>query len=308
VTEKEAGSPKDQKTLVDEAPHDPLAKFTTAILLIVMQGNEVGRIFALPDNDSETVLGRADDAGIQIMDGEISRLHASICQRADKRYWLSDLGSRNGTTLNGRPLRSAVPLSPGDKIGLGSQTVLRVSHSDEAEAHYAIRMYQAVLRDSMTGAYNRRYFAERLASELAFSHRHGEPVSLLVIDLDHFKAINDNHGHQAGDVVLCELVDILNNYIRREDVLFRYGGEEFVVLCRLTESSDALTLADRLRITAQNHPIQCGDQTLNVTVSIGIATTVAGDTGESLFAAADAALYDAKASGRNRVHIAKRSS
>jgi len=261
-------------TVIDKCPTDPFADLATETLLIVMTGNDVGRIFNLQPSAAPTIIGREDGSSIQIMDGEISRRHASLRYDAsDDSFWLSDLDSRNGTTVNGSACEGEVRLAAGDKIGLGSQTVLRVSHSEEPESHYARKMYQAVLRDGMTGAYNRRYLDERLTSELAFANRHGQPLSLLLIDLDHFKRINDNHGHQAGDAVLRQLVQLLHRHVRREDVLFRYGGEEFVVLCRQTSNAEATVLAERLRQIVERHQLSHENVVIPVTISIGVATT-----------------------------------
>jgi len=277
------------------------------LLLIALAGNDTGTIFAL-DERPFTLIGRDETAHVRISDGEISRRHAVI--RFDPgrdRYVLCDLGSRNGSRVNDEPLINAErPINVGDKIHLGSQTVLRVSKSHETETKYAERMQQQALRDSLTGAFNRRYLDERLFGELAFAKRHKKPLTLLLIDIDLFKSINDSHGHQAGDHVLTQLCQLLVKEVRTEDVVARYGGEEFAVICRDTDEPNAAILAERLRAAVENDSYEFGDSPLEVTISVGVAGTLENKTttASALFAAADRALYVAKDEGRNCVILA----
>jgi two-component system cell cycle response regulator len=170
------------------------------------------------------------------------------------------LGSRNGTRINGVGITDAPHrLERGDIIELGLQTVLRVSFADEAETRYARQMYDAVLRDGLTGVYNRRYFESRLRTEIAFARRHETNLALVMIDIDHFKLINDTHGHPVGDAVLCWLVDLVELGIRTEDVFARYGGEEFAILCRETGEEQAAIVAERVRGKVAERPFQTGE-------------------------------------------------
>jgi len=272
------------------------------MLLIVMTGNSVGEMFPLNRSKALTVIGRDDAVDIKVMDAEISRQHAAI--RFDVRgncFVLADLNSRNGTQLNGEYRAGEAPLQIGDKIRLGNTTVLRVSSATETEAQYARQMYQAALRDGLTGSYNRRYLDDRLSAELAFAKRHQSPLTILLADLDHFKQTNDTYGHQAGDKVLTRFAALLESKVRAEDVVARYGGEEFMVLCRDTSEQQATVLAERLRMAVQtDHFVHHGHQ-IPVTVSIGIAGTIERGTYElrALVEHADKALYQAKGAGRN---------
>lgn len=273
------------------------------IHLIVLMGNNVGRIHTL--NLGLSTIGRDDDCAVQILDAGISRHHAMIyCDARQKSYSLRDLGSTNGTSVNGTRVTDTVPLVRGDKIQLGVSTSLRVSCADEPEMRYAKKMYEAVLRDGLTGAFNRRYLDERLTSEVAFARRHQTALSLLLFDIDRFKRVNDEHGHPAGDAVLRQLAERVTRAVRSEDVLARYGGEEFAVLCRdITEENGAL-LAERLRSATEAQPFQLPEgHELPVTISIGVAELglCGADDGAALVDAADDALYSAKDSGRNRV-------
>lgn len=166
----------------------------------------------------------------------------------------------------------------------------------------AQQLYEASIRDPMTGAYNRRYLVERLASELAYARRHKAALSVVMLDLDHFKAVNDVYGHHAGDVVLGETARLVLSSIRQEDVLARYGGEEFVVVLRAADERGAKLVAERIRARLEEHELVCGERHVRITGSFGCATLgVDGNDDDALLAAADARLYEAKRRGRNRV-------
>jgi diguanylate cyclase (GGDEF)-like protein len=295
------------KTIATSARSRPEQDDADEVLLIVMSGNSVGQIFPLERTRPLTIIGRDDDCDLQVMDAEISRRHAAIRYHAESnRFIISDLNSRNGTRVNGEPPVGDVTLQIGDKIQLGNITVLRVSRSNEAEAQYARKMYQAALLDGLTGAYNRRYLDERLASELAFAKRHSAALSVLLADLDHFKQVNDDHGHRAGDFVLKRFVELLQQHVRTEDVVARYGGEEFCILCRDTDQQQASVLAERLRHSVEAEPFSFEGQPIPVTVSIGIAGAREQDSYDPprIIELSDQALYAAKSAGRNCWRIA----
>jgi len=154
--------------------------------------------------------------------------------------------------------------------------------------------------DPLTGLLNRRYFFEKAADHLALSQRHGHPISLLLIDLDHFKQINDRFGHQAGDSVLQSTAAVLRNTTRNVDIPARYGGEEFVLLMPHTDGDAALTFCRRLQRALADEPAGGVGGIPPVTASIGIACSKPhGYEIDRLLAKADDALYRAKAMGRN---------
>ncbi len=274
------------------------------MLLIVMKGNNVGTIFELDTKVGMYVIGREDTCDIVVVDADVSRRHAAVRFDAEQgRFVVKDLDSRNGTFVDGERLSGLRPLDVGDKITLGTTTVMRLSLPDEPEAHYAREMFRAALLDGLTGAYNRRYLEERLDAELAFARRHDKPTSLILVDFDHFKRINDDFGHRAGDHVLQHAIALINAEVRAEDVVARYGGEEFAILCRHTSDEQAAILAERLRAhIAEERFVHDGRQ-LPVTVSVGIADAkaVGAQTVAAFVEAADQALYAAKAAGRNCV-------
>jgi two-component system cell cycle response regulator len=167
---------------------------------------------------------------------------------------------------------------------------------------------QLGLRDPLTGINNRRFFDQRVEEEVSLAKRNKKPLSCLFIDLDHFKQVNDNYGHQAGDLVLQQCAEIFNETMRSTDVLARYGGEEFVILLANTSTKSAFEIAERLRILVEQATFMVdASQSLKVTLSIGMATLdLKNDinTTQNLISSADQAVYSAKQSGRNRVHHA----
>jgi diguanylate cyclase (GGDEF)-like protein len=273
------------------------------LLLITMRGNNVGEIFPLDLKLPLIIIGRDDTSHIPIVDAEISRQHAGLrYEPSEERLILVDLNSSNGTFANEVRVDGEATLRVGDKVRLGNSTILRVTRSTEPEAMYAKQMYQAVLRDGLTGAFNRRYLDDRIKTEIAFAERHSEPLALLLLDLDHFKDINDVFGHQAGDTVLKRFVELLQQQVRIEDVVARYGGEEFAVLCRETAVDQAMVLAERLRKAVDEFPFEHEGVPIPATVSIGVSNILDRPkiTPEGLVEAADKALYAAKEGGRNQ--------
>ena len=169
-------------------------------------------------------------------------------------------------------------------------------------------LYRAALlkaqRDPLTGVYNRAALTETLARDVELAQRHRNPLSIIVLDIDHFKNINDSYGHAAGDCLLKGLVECASHSIRRCDMLFRFGGEEFVVLLNNTDEKGALRLAERIRRNVEKEDYLCGGQVIHMTLSAGIAELQKQDVETSLFERADQALYRAKSEGRNCVRAA----
>ncbi len=220
-------------------------------LLTVLTGLNAGQVFTL-DSD-ETTIGRGREATVRIEDVGISRAHSRVVRAMDGKFYVEDLGSTNGTFVGGRKIERA-ELHNGDRIQVGPNVVLRFSILDEAEEQLAHQLYEASTKDGLTKVYNRKYFVERMAAEVAYAQRHKSHLSVILFDLDHFKRVNDTHGHLAGDVVLRVVAMQVQRTIRTEDVLARYGGEEFVILVRgiphrrtsLTSASGCSKAVERL--------------------------------------------------------------
>jgi diguanylate cyclase (GGDEF)-like protein len=266
----------------------------------MLSGELTGRIYKL--TRGKYLLGRSEDADIRLSDDGISRLHAELRRYDDELYLLKDLDSTNGTFVNGVQVRSQA-LNDGDRIQIGSQTVLKFSRQDSLEEQVQEKLYHYATRDSLTQAHNKRFFQEQLARDFGHAQRHAQPLSVLLLDLDHFKKVNDTHGHLVGDLVLSELGSRLIGSLRSEDVLCRIGGEEFAIIARDTPGSNAHKFALRLLRTVSDTPFCLAGTTLKVTVSIGTAEYVPGTHTaiEDLIAEADRRLYEAKAAGRNCV-------
>jgi diguanylate cyclase (GGDEF)-like protein len=268
--------------------------------LTCLAGHSLGKIYRL---DRPSVLvGRVDDAIVRLDDEGISRRHAEITC-AEGIYTLRDLGSTNGTILNGTRIAQPEVLHDGDRIRFGGIVVLRFEFQDELEEQVQSMLYDMATRDALTGAYNRRFLQDRLQAEWAWAFRHRRPCACVALDLDHFKQVNDTYGHAAGDYVLKEVVLVVHRTIRKEDLFARVGGEEFVVLARATDRTEAVTLAQRVRVAIEGHAFVFGAAHLRITVSAGVATTLDPGivTTHHLTARADEYLYQAKVNGRNRV-------
>ena len=196
------------------------------------------------------------------------------------------------------------------KAKVSGKALLRIIANalEKAGLRREMRMAQEKLaemsvRDELTGLFNRRYFQEALEREISGAERYGHVLTLCMMDLDHFKRVNDAYGHPCGDRVLQEFGRLINDSIRKYDVGCRYGGEEFTLILPDTPLNKAQTLCERFRERIQNHDFACGEHAFGMTISIGIATRAADarTTPEQLVDLADKALYQAKRQGRNRV-------
>jgi diguanylate cyclase (GGDEF)-like protein len=271
-------------------------------VLLLLEGMEVGRIFKLTQGTH--VIGRAPGVDIQLLDPSLSRRHARVIVHGTILV-LEDLGSANGLLVNGEKVPRHT-LVDGDKIRLGDSTLLRFCLHDETDESFQETMYDLALRDALTRAFNRKHFALQLAREVSYARRHKTPLSVLMVDIDHFKSVNDQHGHLCGDAVLVEMAKRLQSCIRHEDILARYGGEEFVLVLRGIRLAEAGIVAERLRRRVADTPFEHDGKKIPLTVSVGGASFAPGANEElTLIAAADAALYAAKNAGRNRVKLAE---
>lgn len=274
----------------------------TRALLTTVSGAQAGRVCTLPKNEIAT-LGRSEGSTFRFDDASVSSTHARIVL-VGSEYVFTDNRSTNGSYVNDNRVETSVVLAEGDRVRLGPQILLRFSLVDEDEEAALKKVYEAALFDGLTGAFNRKHLEERLETELAFATRHGTELSVIMIDVDHFKKVNDTYGHLAGDAVLKVVARLLAQGIRNEDMLARYGGEEFVILARGVQVSAAFLLADRLRQSVQDAEIEHDGRILKVTASAGVAS-VACCNGRidraTLVGLADSRLYQAKQNGRNRV-------
>lgn len=267
--------------------------------ILFLSGPLVGKLHPL--EEGETVLGRGEEATIAINDNRISRKHVAIAVGKGGTM-LTDLGSTNGTYVNGQKIQTHV-LKDGDKIQISSSTIFKFAYQDNLENVFHKELYKMAVVDALTGIFNKRYFLDRLKEEFSHSKRVKQPLSLIMIDLDHFKNINDTHGHLAGDCVLTHLAKRVKEMVRASDVFARYGGEEFVVLLRHSDEEGAWQLSERMRQTVEKTPVPFEKKNIPFTISLGIATLNEAnefESPEAFLAAADKFLYQSKAAGRNK--------
>src|SRR3954468_15373714 len=272
--------------------------------LVVLAGASVGEMYKIETD--KTVIGRGQKAQIRLLDDGISREHAQLVIIND-RIVLQDLGSTNGTYCNGLKVEANKELVDGDKILVGSTTILKFTYHDNLDEIFQKQMYESALRDGLTKAFNKKYFTDRLESEFTFATRHASPLALVLFDIDHFKKVNDTHGHQAGDHVLFEISSLLSSALRAEDVFARYGGEEFAVICRGSDESQAQVVGERMRKAVEGHRFVYEGTLIPVTISVGVAVlpNAAVKDANDIVGFADQALYKSKNGGRNRVTLYK---
>lgn len=257
--------------------------------------------------DADTVIGRGEGCEVRLDDAAVSRRHARLF-RVGSEWFVEDLRSQNGTFVDSELLQAPRLLRDGARLQVGRGTVFRVSLQDALEHDASRRMHESSLTDPLTGLYNRRHLDRRLAEELAYARRHRGAVSLLLLDVDHFKRVNDQYGHLAGDAVLRVLAKLVRTTVRTEDLVARYGGEEIAIVARGIDRVGAHLFAERLRKRIAATEMPWGAEVLRVTASIGVAVVDAGREPpgvQELVGAADEALYEAKSGGRNRSVVAR---
>ncbi|PID38944.1 MAG: GGDEF domain-containing protein [Proteobacteria bacterium] len=268
------------------------------LVMIYPPGPLMGKRFGL--ERSQLYIGRGSDCAIQLDFDSVSRKHALV-KRQGAALVITDLDSTNGTYVNEEPLRSRCALGNGDLVQIGN-TIFKFLSGGNIESSYHEAIYRMTIVDGLTGAHNKRFLLDFLEREMARAHRYRRPMSLVIFDLDHFKKVNDVHGHLTGDHVLREVSRRISGRIRREELLARYGGEEFVVVLPEADHQGAMHFAEQLRRLVADEPIEFEGDTIPVTISLGVATTSGEEIDVSAFIRhADENLYAAKNGGRNRV-------
>jgi two-component system, cell cycle response regulator len=269
--------------------------------LLCIYGGPIGRRFVLGDTIS--AIGRDLDCEITISHGTVSRRHAELRGRRNART-VEDLGSTNGIYVNGAPVKKA-DLSSGDFIKIG-EVIFKYLSGDNIEAAYHEEIYRLTIEDGLTAISNKRFLDEFLDREFARSRRYSRPLALMMIDIDHFKQVNDVHGHLAGNAILSELANVLRPRIRRDECFARYGGEEFCVVMPESMAAGAARYAEIIRIMVETNSFLFEGKRIPITVSIGVADKTRNmDSPSELIAAADQCLYKAKERGRNQVVFVK---
>jgi diguanylate cyclase (GGDEF)-like protein len=234
--------------------------------LVVINGVDLGKKYGLVQ--SSTMIGRSSKVDIQIDEDSISRNHAVI-EKRDDEFIIRDLESTNGTYVNDRSVEKH-SLRDGDQIKIGS-TIFKFLSGSNIESAYHDEIYQLTTTDGLTGAYNKRYFLKEMEREMSRSIRYDRDLSLIMCDIDHFKETNDNYGHLAGDYVLKQVAQLMQDNIRRDDIFARYGGEEFTILLPEVPKQEAIKIAEKVRQLVESRCFMFDDFDIPVTISLGVA-------------------------------------
>ena len=275
------------------------------LYLIVVDGGIPGAMHRLSPGGNR--LGRAHESGVQFSDPGVSRRHATLVADAHGDVWLTDAGSTNGTFLNGSRLDPFTPerVRDGDRLRFGSTVVVKFVRLDPCDERFQRELFERTVRDPLTGLYNRAFFQDRIGELAERAEARGLGLAVLMLDVDHFKRVNDTHGHDAGDAVLREVGAVLREATRAEDLVARYGGEEFVAALPVSAPDQATERAERVRAALASRRIAAAGVagTLRVTASVGLAFAYPGRfrSASVLIGVADHGLYQAKHAGRNRV-------
>ena len=281
-------------TVVSRISERPVGK---EACLVVIYGMDLGKKYNL--DRQAIIIGRSSKADIQIDQESVSRNHCKLINTG-KTIMLRDLGSTNGTYVNDELIDEYV-LRDGDLIKIG-RSIFKFLSGNNIENAYHEEIYRLTTVDGLTQVYNKRYFLETLEREIGRAQRYQRDLSLIMFDIDHFKKINDTYGHLAGDHVLKHLAMVIKSRIRREDILSRYGGEEFSIILPEIDKENAIQFAEKIRKLVEKAMFSFEDTEIPVTISIGVTNYDGQQVDVNEFIKlADEKLYDAKQSGRNRV-------
>jgi len=266
--------------------------------LIIVDGNNVGRMYPL--DKKRITIGRSAEFDIQLVDSSSSRKQAIIEFNDNNKPVLKDLDSTNGTYVNGARI-TEINIKNGDNILLGYSSVFMFAIQDSLQSKFQMNLYESSIHDSLTAAFNQKYFLDSLNKAFSYSLRHQSSLGLLMLDIDLFKKINDTYGHLVGDIVLKEVVKKIENNLRNEDILCRYGGDEFAVIIRDFKYGFIKIAAERIRLIFDGKSMNCEDHKINISLSIGAAAIDNEniETFKDMIELADANLYKAKKSGGN---------
>lgn len=265
--------------------------------LITIHGENLGKKYDLDLH--EMVIGRSDTANIRVDEENVSRHHAKIV-REGAEFYIEDLGSTNGTFVNTKKI-DKMNIKEGDLILIGN-TILKYISGSNIENMYHDEIYKLATLDGLTQVYNKKFLLEKLQTEFSRSKRYNRNMSFVIFDFDHFKKLNDQYGHPAGDYVLKKTASLILKNMRKEDIFGRYGGEEFAIILPETSTDSAIRLCEKLRLLVSSVNYEFNNMVIKVTISVGAASIMENTKNyQDLIEKADRALYKAKREGRNKV-------
>ena len=304
-------SDEDKTVIADIGSFDiqQATKKETNSSLVQYSGTTLGKRYIL--RGSSLKVGRSPEADVTIGESSVSRIHALLSRRGEDLI-IEDAGSANGTYLNDARVAKPTLLNDQDMVRLGA-VVLKFFSSGNMDGYIQDKIYRMATIDAGTDLYNKQYLMDALETEFQASRQSGRNLSLIYYDLDHFKKVNDAYGHNAGDQVLKEGSELVRRLVRKDDILGRFGGEEFIIVLPGTDAKTALELAERIRSAMEAHTFYLkvmgpdrGRQTIRhkQTFSVGVSQ-LTGDmhSAQDLMESADKKLYTSKRNGRNRVTL-----
>ena len=266
--------------------------------LVVIYGPDLGRKFAM--SDQSLTVGRVDGCDIQLEEKEVSRNHCKIvCRKGEVS--IHDLGSTNGTFVDDKLVEVAT-LQSGSLVRIGGN-ILKFLASGNLESTYHEELFNLTTKDGLTNTHNKRFLLDSLAREVGRAKRYGRPLSMMMLDIDHFKLVNDVFGHLAGDHVLKQLVLAITEHVREQDIMARFGDEEFVIILPEIGFGGAMTCAEKVRRLVEETRFIYDGSKIPVNISIGVVASRNGThDAEDMLRIVDANLYEAKRRGRNQIH------
>gem|GEM_PF-88259 len=306
VVGEEIVSEFDEKTRVTAVVPAPSSRRRGSDCLVVIYSKDpvlLGKRFVLEQGPLR--VGRGSDNQI-ILDGDsVSRRHAHW-ERRGEVWWVVDDGSTNGTYVNDELIARQHALQNGDRVKIGG-VIFKYLSGEDVESQYHEEIYKMTIIDGLVQIYNKRFLYEALDREITRARRHTREMCVVMFDIDHFKRINDQFGHLAGDYVLKELAKVVQTRIRRDEIFARYGGEEFALVLPETTLAGARTLCESIRERVAQYRFVFQSELMPVTISIGATLLLDTDRGANdVIARADEKLYEAKRGGRNRVCVLNR--
>jgi diguanylate cyclase (GGDEF)-like protein len=270
--------------------------------LTLLTGMRKGHQHAL--DGAATTIGCSDESNLLVDEEGVSRHHARIERTVDGGYRVEDLGSTNGTFVGAERVGLAL-LRGGDLLQLGPAAQLRFAIVNSPEESFYRQLYESSVHDPLTHVFNRAYMNDRLLAEVSSARRAGTDLTVLMLDIDHLKEVNDRFGHMAGDRALCTIASRILRVLRVTDVLARYGGDEFVLIAAGAAGDEACVLAKRVLRAVAGLRMSARGGTVHITASIGMASleevASSDEPMRELLGLADERMYFAKATGRNRV-------
>jgi two-component system cell cycle response regulator len=293
----------DKTTFITQSNKPFIKESAWTACLVVLKGEDIGNKVLL--NKDEITIGRAKNADMCLTRGDVSRMHAIIQRVDEQQFMLVDNDSTNGTLVNAQSIKSIL-LKDRDIISIGDSQ-LKFLSSDSSEQAYYDGLYKRISLDKVLRIHNKYYFLSKLDEEMIRSQRHGSHLSLVLLDVDDFKQINESYGHQAGDAALIQLAEICKNCIKETDILCRYGVEKFAIIMPETNQQQACTLSESIQKLVTTIPVNYANIAIDITVSIGVTGYASSSATESftkgiLISQAEKAMYEAKRkTGSNKI-------